>query len=201
MLTLPFTPQLPLRTPRLVLRAFEPGDHDALYAFQSLPDAVRFVPYEARTPETMRTALTAKLAGRRLAHDGDHLDLAVIEGDDGPLVGDVLLILRSVQHATVEVGYIFHPGHGGRGLATEAVAATVGLAFAAGAHRVVARVDARNHASRKLCTRLGLRQEAVLVDNELFKGEWSTEVDYAVLDREWPTREATRLLPGTFAGH
>ena len=32
-----------------------------------------------------------------------------------------------------------------------------------------------------------MRQEAVLVENEWFKGEWSTEVDFAILDREWRT--------------
>ena len=30
-----------------------------------------------------------------------------------------------------------------------------------------------------------MRQEAVLVENEWFKGEWSTEVNFAILDREW----------------
>jgi RimJ/RimL family protein N-acetyltransferase len=30
-----------------------------------------------------------------------------------------------------------------------------------------------------------MRQEAVLVENEWFKGVWSTEVDFAILDREW----------------
>jgi RimJ/RimL family protein N-acetyltransferase len=30
-----------------------------------------------------------------------------------------------------------------------------------------------------------MRQEAVLVENEWFKGEWSTEVDFAILESEW----------------
>jgi RimJ/RimL family protein N-acetyltransferase len=39
------------------------------------------------------------------------------------LVGDVTLFWRSEQHHPGEVGYIFHPGHGGRGYATEATRA------------------------------------------------------------------------------
>jgi RimJ/RimL family protein N-acetyltransferase len=31
-----------------------------------------------------------------------------------------------------------------------------------------------------------MRQEARLVDNEFFKGEWSTELDFAMLATEWP---------------
>ncbi len=54
-----------------------------------------------------------------------------------------------------------------------------------GARRVVARVDERNMPSRALLERLGVRQEAHLVENEWFKGELTSEVDYAVLAREW----------------
>jgi hypothetical protein len=33
-----------------------------------------------------------------------------------------------------------------------------------------------------------MRQEARLVENEFFKGEWSTEVDFAMLAEEWYER-------------
>ena len=51
--------------------------------------------------------------------------------------------------------------------------------------RIVARIDERNEPSVKLARRLGMRQEARLVHNEFFKGEWSTEVDFAMLAEEW----------------
>ena len=54
-----------------------------------------------------------------------------------------------------------------------------------GLHRIVARIEERNEPSVKLARRLGMRQEARLVDNEFFKGEWSTEVDFAMLAEEW----------------
>ena len=52
-------------------------------------------------------------------------------------------------------------------------------------HRIVARIDERNEPSLRLARRLGMRQEARLVRNERFKGEWSTEVDFAMLAEEW----------------
>jgi RimJ/RimL family protein N-acetyltransferase len=98
--------------------------------------------------------------------------------DDGP-VGQ--------SHGQVEVGWIFDPAHGGQGYATEAVRALLDLVFTAlQARRAVARVDERNTSSRRLCERLGMRAEAHLVENEVFKGELSSEVDYALLSREWP---------------
>jgi len=39
-----------------------------------------------------------------------------------------------------------------------------------------------------------MRQEARLVHNELFKGEWSTELDFALLAAEWPAHR-DRIAP------
>jgi RimJ/RimL family protein N-acetyltransferase len=33
--------------------------------------------------------------------------------------------------------------------------------------------------------RLGMRREAHLLENEFVKGDWTDELDYAMLDREW----------------
>lgn len=52
----------------------------------------------------------------------------------------------------------------------------------------LARIDERNTASAKVARRLGMRQEARLVHNEWFKGEWSTELDFAMLADEWTAR-------------
>ena len=59
-----------------------------------------------------------------------------------------------------------------------------------GLHRIVARCDARNDASARVMERLGMRREAHLVENEMVKGEWTDELVYALLDREWRAREA-----------
>ena len=60
-----------------------------------------------------------------------------------------------------------------------------------GLHRIVARLDERNEASARVARRLGMRQEARLIHNELFKGEWSTELDFAMLANEWPAHRAS----------
>lgn len=36
--------------------------------------------------------------------------------------------------------------------------------------------------------RLGVLREAQLLENEFVKGEWTDELDYAMLDREWLAR-------------
>ena len=49
----------------------------------------------------------------------------------------------------------------------------------------MARLDARNTASAKVLERLGMVREAHLRENEFVKGEWTDEVDYAILEDEW----------------
>lgn len=186
---LPCAPALPLLTPRLALRAFRDDDVDAVLRIHGDPEAVRYVPYPPRDRDGVVGVLRRKTTSTELRADGDLLELAVVRRTDDALVGDVLLALRSVEHGTLEVGYIFATAATGQGYATEAVRALLDLAFTVvGARRVVARVDARNTASSALLDRLGLRREAHLVENEWFKGELTSEVDHAVLAREWAAR-------------
>lgn len=97
------------------------------------------------------------------------------------------------EHRGGEIGYVFHPDAGGRGYASEACSALLALAFdELGLHRVTARLDSRNDASARLAARLGMRQEAHLMRNEMFKGEWSDEVVFAMLAEEWPNSPAHR---------
>lgn len=182
---IPAVPLLPVRTARLVLRSFRAEDLDPLLAFHSDAESVRYVPFPPRDRETLAGVLVRKMTSTTLSSVDDRIELAVAL-QDGTLIGDVLLALRSVENETLEVGYIFSPRHGGHGYATEAVRALLDLAFGElGARRVIARVDDRNTASRALLERLGVRQEGHLVENEWFKGELTSEVDYAVLAREW----------------
>ncbi len=188
---LPVTPALPVRTARLVLRPFQADDREALLAFHSDPGAVRYVPYPPRDRAGVAAVLERKVVNTALHREGDLLELAVALAGDGTVIGDVLLALRSVEHETLEVGYIFSPAHGRRGYATEAVRALVDLAFTGlGARRVVARVDVRNTPSRALLERLGMRLEATLVENAWAKGELTSEAGYAVLAREWGATRA-----------
>jgi Acetyltransferases, including N-acetylases of ribosomal proteins len=180
-------------TERLLLRPLDPAaDVDGLHAYWSRPDVCRYVPFEPRTREDVvaRLAETAKTRST-LEAEGQALALAVLLHATGELIGDVLLFWHSAEHRSGEIGYVFNPDHHGHGYATEACRGLLALAFAGlGLHRVTARIDARNDASAGVLRRLGMRQEAVLVENEWFKGEWTTEIDFAILEHEWRDESA-----------
>jgi RimJ/RimL family protein N-acetyltransferase len=136
--------------------------------------------------ETIAARLQGPWAVTTLEAEGDVLTLGVEAASTGEVIGDVMLRWTSAEHSCGEVGYVFHPAFAGQGYATEAAHAVLHLAFDDMAlHRVIARIDARNLTSTRVVARLGMRLEAHLVENERFKGEWSDELDFGLLEREW----------------
>jgi RimJ/RimL family protein N-acetyltransferase len=180
------TPAYPIRTARLMLRPYTPDDLDDLYDIQSRPAVTRYLYFDPRDREEVREALTAKIQAAALPDDGGHLTLAVVLPETDRVIGDVLLFLRSREHRQGEIGYVFHPDHGGRGYATEAARVMLRLGFEElGLHRVIGRLDGRNTASARVLEHLGMRREARFRQNEWVKGEWTDEVVYAILEDDW----------------
>jgi RimJ/RimL family protein N-acetyltransferase len=181
-------PDYPIRTERLLLRPLDAAtDVDAVHAYQSRADVCRYIPYSPRSRDEVAERLADPQRTRSVLDEaGQAIALAVVRRDTGELVGDVILMWHSAEHRSGEIGYVLNPAHQGNGFVTEACRALLVLAFdGLDLHRVVGRIDARNEASAAVLRRLGMRQEAVLVENEWFKGEWTTEVDFAVLAAEW----------------
>jgi RimJ/RimL family protein N-acetyltransferase len=186
-------PVYPVATERLLLRPLRAGDVEALLAYRSLPDVCRFVPFEPMTRAVIEERLGTLWASTELTDEGQTLTLGVELAGTGELVGDVILFWHSREHGGGEIGYVLNPQFAGHGYATEAAHAVLRLGFDdLGLHRIIARIDERNDASAKLAARLGMRQEARLVRNELFKGEWSTELNFAMLADEWPAHRTAR---------
>ncbi|HSS67519.1 MAG TPA: GNAT family N-acetyltransferase [Nocardioidaceae bacterium] len=184
-------PDFPLRTERLLIRPLTLEDVDALHAYRSIPEVCRFVPFEPMDKDEIAARIGRQWASRELTDDGQVFILGVEVVESGIVVGDVMLAWSSREHATGEIGWIQHPEHSGHGYATEAARALLELGFdGIGLHRMMARLDERNEASTRLCQRLGMRQEARLVENEWFKGEWTNELDFAILDYEWRALDA-----------
>ncbi len=181
------SPSYPVLTPRLVLRPLVAADVEELLTYRALPDVCRYLPFEPMTREVLQARLAGDMGRTEITQEGQALTLGARAKDGGRLLGDVVLFFRSREHASGEIGYVFHPDAGGQGYATEACAALLALAFEElGLHRVSARLDSRNQASERLAARLGLRQEAHFVRRQLFKGEWSDELVMAMLAEEWP---------------
>ena len=179
-----FRPDYPLCTARLRLRPVTAADAGAVLAYRSLPEVCRYVPFEPMTP----AEIAERIAGRwsRTAVDDEGVFLGIALADSDRVIGDLSLFPGAAVHRGAELGWVLNPSYSGHGYATEAVHALMHLAFdGVGLHRVTARVDVRNEPSLRLADRLGMRREAHLVANEWFKGAWSDEIDFALLEDEW----------------
>ena len=180
------TPRLPLRTPRLELRRLTAGDRDALLRYRSDPETCRYLPFRPQTAEEVAGYLSTRAARTALEGADGSLSFGAALRDGGPLLGDLIVFVRDLEQECLEVGWVFAPEHRGHGYAAEAAAALLAFAFdEVGAHRVVARMAPANRASGRVAERIGMRREALLVENERVKGVWSDTLNYAMLEREW----------------
>ena len=158
-----------LRTQLLLLRNWEESDLPAFFDLYSREDVTRWL---GRHPR--RALATAGEARERLQrwHDHEHgLESprglwAIVPLGSGvqPAVGTILLLPLADDNGPTgltEVGWHLHPGHQGRGLATEAAQAILAVAAEAGIEQVLAMTDLDNLPSQAVATRLGMHDEGV----------------------------------------
>jgi RimJ/RimL family protein N-acetyltransferase len=185
-------PAYPLRTPRLDLRPYESSDLDHLRAMYSREEVNRYLYSEPMGEDALLASLEKKVGRREWTGEGTGFNLLGVLRATGDVVGDVALRLVSEEHRTGEVGFVLKPEFTGCGYATEMAAEMLRVGFdELSLHRVVGRLDARNTGSAAVLERLGMRREALLVDNEWVKGEWTSELDYALLADEWTANRSS----------
>jgi RimJ/RimL family protein N-acetyltransferase len=183
-----------IATERLILRPLTENDAQALLAYRSLPEVCRYVPFEPMDEAQIFERIRGQWSELGLHDPGAHRTLGVEERETGRLVGDVILMLDRDDERKGEIGYVFTPSVAGRGYATEAARALIDFAFdALHLHRVIGRIDSRHTASGRVLQRVGMRKEAEFVEDDWFKGEWSSTTVFAILQREW--RDARETPP------
>lgn len=173
----PWAPTLPIVTERLALRVHRETDLDDLLAYHGDPDTTRYLPWPVRTRQQTAEALVPKLAQGVATLEGEWLVLAIEERASGIVIGEVLL--KRGPDATCELGYVIRRDRHGLGLASEAVAAMLALAFDEyGQTAVDAEIQRGNTASVRLVERFGFVR-----DESLDYVKEGTKIDGYVLRR------------------
>jgi RimJ/RimL family protein N-acetyltransferase len=178
-----------LTAPRVALRRFEPGDVGAFVRYRSLAEVARYQSWDAPYPRAAGEDFVREMMTRHPDTAGEWFQYAVVLRATGELIGDLAAGPHDGDVRQAEIGFTLAPEHQGRGFATEAARCLLGYLFGTRRkHRVVAYCDARNGASAGVLERLGMRQEGHLRESTWIKGEWTDDLAYAVLDREWAER-------------
>lgn len=175
----------PVRTERLVLRRLADGDMPKIFAYRSQPQVAEWI--------TSRATDVESLAERF----GDGATAVIVE-HEGLVIGDLMIRVRDAYAqrevaegaagSEAELGWTFDPAHHGRGLATEAIRALIGICFDdLKLRRVMAACFTGNEPSWRLMERIGMRREAHHRADSLHRDHgWQDEYVYALLADEWP---------------
>ncbi|HEU5089955.1 MAG TPA: GNAT family N-acetyltransferase [Roseiflexaceae bacterium] len=150
-----------LETERLILRAVEPDDADALFRMMSDPRVMR---YYGRPPLTSIDEVHARITGIRTAFEQrEGIRWAITSRADGAVLGHAGFWRLIKEHFRAEIGYQLAAEYWGRGIAPEAVGAALRYGFAGmGLHSVEAQIAPANVASRRVLEKLGFAQEGYL---------------------------------------
>jgi RimJ/RimL family protein N-acetyltransferase len=185
----------PVRTDRLLLRPATPDDAAATWEFRRLPE---FSEWMTRAPASLEEY------AQQFA-ELDSLAKTLVVGRDGHVIGDLMLsvedawaqaeVAEQARGVQAELGWGLHPGHTGRGYATEAVRELLRICFdELRLRRVTAACFAENVASWRLMERVGMRRESYTIRESLHRsGGWLDSMTYALLADEWRASSGGQL--------
>jgi len=184
-----------LPTQRLLLRRLQRADAHALCAYRSLPEVAQYQSWETYGPDDASRLLDDQ-QDRDIGIPGTWLQVGIVEARTGHLIGDCGLHCLVDEPRQFEVGVTLSPSRQGQGYATEALECLIHFLFTElSARRISATTDALNGPAAALFRRLGFRQEAHHIEHRAYKGTWTSELEFALLAREWEMRSHSVQQP------
>jgi RimJ/RimL family protein N-acetyltransferase len=165
------------------------GDLDDLAPIFASEEVNRFLYFEPRDREETLATLKRREERPEDAEVENLLNVAVVLKETSRVIGDFILRWSENEHHQGEIGGSLHPDFHGQGFAPEVYEELLTIGFTDyGLHRIVGRCDGRNVASIRALEKVGLHQEAHLIENEFIKGEWTDEIVMAIRKSEWTSR-------------
>jgi len=164
-----------IRTPRLVIRRFTPGDLADFLAYQSDPIVRRHMQGAPMTSEQAIRYLKEQAARGDVSLDSWH-GFAVQHVEQDRMIGDIGVYLDAKQAGTGDVGFQFRPDQHRLGYGYEAMVGFFPYLFLyLGLDAVTASCDRANAASFGLMERLGMSRtvDGPTLQYRLSRAEWA----------------------------
>ncbi len=174
-----------IETKRLILKALEIQDAEAMYAYRLSPAVFRYQSWWPKGEEEVRQFIeNIQQTGFNVADSWFQLGIYLKASSE--LIGDLGLHFLPPDNRQMEIGYTIKPTQQRKGYASEALQAAFNYLFAElGKHRVIGSVDPANTASIALMEKMGMRKEAHFRESVWTAEGWADDLIYAVLDKEW----------------
>jgi len=175
----------PIRTKRLLIRAFQTGDAAALEARRNDPLVAKYqdwaLPFTAEQAAKVEEELVA-MEGPR---DEEWWMAVVADAESGQTLGDLALHL-SQKGRTAEIGYTFASEHWGHGYAIEAMDAFLAYLFEVlGVTRVFGMLHPDNAASAMVMERTGFLYEGHTKSSFWFDDVCEDDWIYGLIREDW----------------
>ena len=173
-----------LETVDLILRKPAMKDAGDIFRYASDPEVARYVLWEPhRSPAETRSFVRFLRSRIRAGYPSSWV---VVLKKTGAVIGTIGFIWYSETNRSAELGYSFSREYWNHGYATQALGAVIDAAFSSlPLNRLEAQHDVRNPASGRVMKKCGLRQEGILRDRIVNKGEYVNVALYAILRSDW----------------
>jgi RimJ/RimL family protein N-acetyltransferase len=156
-----------LETERLIIRPYQKGD--GVFYFSLLEDNREHLKEHVDSATTVTNEEEAEIKIRELAADWvgrTRFVMGVWEKVSSTYIGEIWIEPANWEVPSFEVGWFLDKTYEGKGLATEAVKASLTFLFEdLNAHKVIAKARETNVKSFRLAERCGFVKEGLLRDN------------------------------------
>ena len=177
--------KLVINTNRLTIRNLKTSDLDDFYFYRSNPDVTKYQGFDVFNLEQSQ-AFIQEQKDKNFGRVGERVQYGIESKATNKIIGDCAIKLDEYDHRIAEIGITISHIEQQKGFATEVLQAILDFLFAtADFHRVTETVDADNIASIGLLKKVGFKQEGHFIENIFFKGKWGSEMQFAMLRKDW----------------
>jgi ribosomal-protein-alanine N-acetyltransferase len=173
-----------IETTRLRLRPLTMADDEAIYAYGSDPEVLKYVLFEThQTIEDSRLFLRLVLS-EYAEHKPSALGIELKDGSK--LIGTIGYLNWSDDHKRIEIGYALSRDYWNHGYVTEAAKGLIDHLFRnSDLIRIEARCKVENIGSSRVMEKTGMKFEGILRKQVFSKGEHHDMKFYSILRDEW----------------
>ncbi|GAB4405950.1 MAG: GNAT family protein [Microscillaceae bacterium] len=179
-----------IETTRLKIRQLDLSDLSDFHIYRSNPEVTKYQGFDVMTIEQAEEFIKDN-STKHFGKAGEWVQYGIENKVTKQLTGDCAIKLDQYNTRIAEIGITISHLEQKKGYAKEVLLGILAFLFdTKEIHRVVEIVDAENIASINLLKSAGFRQEGHFIENVFFKGKWGSEIQYAMLKREWDDKKS-----------
>jgi RimJ/RimL family protein N-acetyltransferase len=159
------------------------------HIYRCNPEVTKYQGFNVMNREQAKRFINKQME-KEFGKAGEWAQYGIELKQSGKLIGDCAIKLDQHDSRIAEIGITISHLEQRKGYAKEALSGIVRFLFdIKKLHRIVEIVDAENIASINLLESIGFRKEGHFIENIFFKGKWGSEIQYAILNREWNKKD------------